>query len=357
MVVRIAPSLLGCDFDRLEDEVKAVVSAGADLLHIDVMDGKFVGNTSVFLDASVTSRVKAVSSGVPLDVHLMVQDPANYVDAFVSAGADLISVHVEADDFVSAIEKIKAHGKKAGIVLNPATAVEEAFPLLEQVDFVLVMSVVPGKGGQSYIEDVNVKIAAVREEILKKELDVFIEVDGGIKQENVYLPLNAGADTLVVGTGVFGKDDYSLIITSLKDVLYVGADHAGWEMKEKLKENLTSQRVAFSDLNGLYDEKDDYPAIAHTVGEAVVAFSGKGLLVCGSGTGVSIAANKVSGVRSAPLLTEERVRLAREHNDLNILCLPGRDFSLENAQKLVNIFLETPFEGGRHERRVRKIEL
>jgi ribulose-phosphate 3-epimerase len=356
MVVRIAPSLLGSDFDRLEDEVKAIVSAGADLLHIDVMDGKFVGNISVFLDASVTARVKAVSSGVPLDVHLMVQDPLNYIDSFVSAGADLISVHVEADDFLSAIEKIKGHGKKAGIVLNPATAVEEVFPFLEKVDFVLVMSVVPGKGGQSYIEETNAKINFLRQEILTKGLNVFIEVDGGIKQENSYLPFNAGADTLVVGTGIFSKDDYSMVIKSLKNILYVGADHAGWEMKEKLKESLTSQKIAFSDLNGLYDEKDDYPHIAHAVGEAVVASSGKGLLVCGSGTGVSIAANKVNGVRSAPLLTEKRVRLAREHNNLNVLCLPGRDFSLEDAQKIVAVFLETSFEGGRHERRVKQIE-
>lgn len=355
MVVQIAASLLGADHTKLKDEIAAVIAADTDFLHLDVMDGIFVPTQSIFWDSSSVKTTKAEAQETLLDVHLMVQQPLLVLNRYLPF-VDYISVHVEAEHCKEALRSIRSAGKKAGIALNPTTAVEIAFPLLDKLDFVLIMSVIPGKGGQAYISSVGDKIARLCQEIKQRRLFVSIEVDGGIKKENAYLPISSGADILVVGTGIFHEQDYHGVIRQLKQVAYIGADHAGWELKEQVKKYLFSQAVAYQDLSGVYDSSDDYPAIAHAVGEAVAGTGNRGLLFCGSGVGVSIAANKVAGVRAAPLFTQEQVRLAREHNDLNVLCLSGKTVSLEAAKQLLPVFFQTAFSGGRHERRVKAIE-
>ncbi|HLW28314.1 MAG TPA: ribulose-phosphate 3-epimerase [Kiloniellales bacterium] len=199
--VKIAPSILAADFARLGDEVRAVDAAGADYIHLDVMDGHFVPNITI--GPQVVQALRP-HSDLPFDVHLMIAPADPYIVAFAEAGADIITVHPEAGPHLHrTLQLIKAQGKKAGVSLNPATPVEVLDPILEDIDLVLIMSVNPGFGGQSFIPSALPKIEAVRKRIdaLGKPID--LEVDGGINGETARQAVDAGADVLVAGTATF----------------------------------------------------------------------------------------------------------------------------------------------------------
>jgi ribulose-phosphate 3-epimerase len=212
----ISPSILSADFARLGEEVRAIDAAGADWIHIDVMDGHFVPNLTIG-----PGVVKALRphSAKPFDVHLMISPVDNFLDAFADAGADVITVHPEAGPHLHrTIQRIKALGKKAGVSLNPATPAKMLDYVLEDIDLVLVMSVNPGFGGQKFIGGQLKKIEAIANRVAKQGLDIRIEVDGGIDQQSAPQAVNAGADVLVAGTAAFrgGPDAYAANIRALK---------------------------------------------------------------------------------------------------------------------------------------------
>lgn len=210
----IAPSLLSADFSQLRHEIKAVEEAGAELLHLDVMDGVFVPNLT--FGPLVISSLRPHSK-LLFDVHLMIVHPERYLKAFAEAGADLICVHLEATPHVHrAITQIKELGKLAGISLNPHTPLENLEYLLEELDFVLIMSVNPGFGGQKFIPSALRKIEKLKNLILQKNLPTLIEADGGINAETASSVIKAGADILVAGSAIFGKKDYHQAISELK---------------------------------------------------------------------------------------------------------------------------------------------
>jgi ribulose-phosphate 3-epimerase len=213
--VRIAPSILASDFARLGEEARAVEAAGADLLHVDVMDGRFVPNISV--GVPVVAALKAATK-LPLDVHLMIVEPERYVEAFAKAGADNITVHLEACPHLHrVVEQIRELGKKACVALNPHSAIDNLDVVLPELDMVLVMSVNPGFGGQRFIEAVVPKIRALRAEIDRRGLATDIEVDGGIDPETARTVLEAGATVLVAGTSVFhAQQGYREAIAALR---------------------------------------------------------------------------------------------------------------------------------------------
>jgi len=214
MTFRIAPSILSADFSRLGDEVRAVERAGADLIHFDVMDNHYVPNLTVgpLVCAALKPHVK-----LPLDVHLMVKPVDAIVPEFAKAGASIISFHPEASDHVDrTIALIREHGCKAGLVLNPATPVSWLDHTLEKLDLVLLMSVNPGFGGQKFIASVLPKIAEVRRRIDALKRDIWLEVDGGIKTDNIADVARAGADTFVAGSAVFNSKDYAATIRDMR---------------------------------------------------------------------------------------------------------------------------------------------
>ena len=214
MTFRIAPSILSADFSRLGDEVRAVERAGADLIHFDVMDNHYVPNLTV--GPLVCAALKPHVS-LPLDVHLMVKPVDALVPEFAKAGASIISFHPEASDHVDrTIALIKEHGCKAGLVLNPATPVSWLDHTLEKLDLVLLMSVNPGFGGQQFIRSVLPKVAEVRRRIKDSGRDVWLEVDGGIKTDNIGEIARAGADTFVAGSAIFGSKDYAATIREMR---------------------------------------------------------------------------------------------------------------------------------------------
>jgi len=214
MTFRIAPSILSADFSRLGDEVRAVERAGADLIHFDVMDNHYVPNLTV--GPLVCAALKPHVS-LPLDVHLMVKPVDALVPEFARAGASIISFHPEASDHVDrTLALIKEHGCKAGLVLNPATPVSWLDHTLEKLDLVLLMSVNPGFGGQQFIRSVLPKIAEVRRRIKDSQRDIWLEVDGGIKTDNIAEIARAGADTFVAGSAVFGSKDYAATIREMR---------------------------------------------------------------------------------------------------------------------------------------------
>jgi len=214
MTFRIAPSILSADFSRLGDEVRAVERAGADLIHFDVMDNHYVPNLTVgpLVCAALKPHVK-----LPLDVHLMVKPVDAIVPEFAKAGASIISFHPEASDHVDrTIALIREHGCKAGLVLNPATPVSWLDHTLEKLDLVLLMSVNPGFGGQKFIASVLPKIAEVRRRIDALKREIWLEVDGGIKTDNIAEVARAGADTFVAGSAVFNSKDYAATIRDMR---------------------------------------------------------------------------------------------------------------------------------------------
>lgn len=214
-MVKIAPSILSADFSRLGEEVKAVEAAGADWIHVDVMDGRFVPNITV--GPMVVESLRKVTQ-LPLDVHLMIENADQYIEDFASAGADIISVHAEACPHLHrTIQSIKENGAQAGVVLNPATALFALDEIIEQVDMVLLMSVNPGFGGQKFIGSVLSKIELLRNTLNESGVELDLEVDGGIKPDNAASVKNAGANVLVAGSAIFGSEDYQKAIEDLRN--------------------------------------------------------------------------------------------------------------------------------------------
>lgn len=210
----IAPSILSADFGRLAEEVRAVEAAGADLVHVDVMDGHFVPNLTI--GPAVVKAVREATE-LPLDVHLMIEHPERYLEAFVDAGASILSVHVEACVHLHrVVQQIKEAGAKASVVVNPHTPVEMVEHVLEDVDMVLVMSVNPGFGGQAFIPQSLGKIEALARRVRERGLPVDIEVDGGVKVANSKALARAGATVLVAGSAIFGAEDYGTVIENMR---------------------------------------------------------------------------------------------------------------------------------------------
>jgi ribulose-phosphate 3-epimerase len=214
MSVRVAPSILSADFGRLAEEVRAVEAAGADVIHVDVMDGRFVPNITI---GPLVVRAVRAATKLPVDVHLMIVEPERYVEEFARAGADLISVHLEASPHLHrTVQQIKALGKKASVAVNPHTGLEGLDVVLPDLDMVLLMTVNPGFGGQKFIEAVVPKISALRAEISRRGLGTDIEVDGGVAPDTVATVTRAGANVLVAGSAIFGAKDYRAAIQSLR---------------------------------------------------------------------------------------------------------------------------------------------
>ena len=214
MTVRIAPSILAADFSALGEEIATAERGGADLIHVDVMDGHFVPNITI--GPPVIRAIKRVTS-LPLDVHLMIADPARYLTTFADAGADFLSVHVEATPHLhKTLSEIKKLGVQAGVALNPSTPESVLNEIATEVDFILVMSVNPGFGGQKFIPRTLTKIVAIQEILEKAKNEAPIEVDGGISQSNAGNVVAAGADMLVAGSAIFGSPDPSQAIEILR---------------------------------------------------------------------------------------------------------------------------------------------
>lgn len=213
--IRVAPSILSADFSRLGEEIKAVEAAGADIIHIDVMDGHFVPNITI---GPIIVEAARRSTKLPLDVHLMITNPELYIDDFAKAGADYLTVHVETAFHLNRlVQSIKEHkGIKAAASLNPATPLTSLDYILPDLDMVLIMSVNPGFGGQAFIPSALDKIARLRKRIDELGLKTEIEVDGGVKPDNAAAIIDAGADILVAGSAVFSKKDYAGAIRGIR---------------------------------------------------------------------------------------------------------------------------------------------
>ncbi len=213
-MIKIAPSILSADFSKLGEEIKNVVAAGADYIHIDVMDGRFVPNITI--GPCVVKSIRNLTD-IPFDVHLMIIEPEKYINAFVEAGADIITVHLEATIHLHRlVEYIKSKGKCAGVSINPATPVESLIEIIPFVDLILIMSVNPGFGGQKFIPTTLEKIKKLKEVISQYEIKPLIEVDGGVNLENAKLLKDAGVDILVAGSAIFNSENYEATIKGLK---------------------------------------------------------------------------------------------------------------------------------------------
>ena len=214
-MVKIAPSILSADFCRLGEEVRAVEEAGADWIHVDVMDGHFVPNLTI--GPPVIEAVRKVTQ-LPLDVHLMIEEPDRYIRDFAQAGADLLSVHVEGNPHLHrTVQLIRDQGVSPAVVLNPATTVFALDEIIEHVDMVLLMSVNPGFGGQEFIRQVLSKIELVRQTLNQSGVEMEVQVDGGVKPDNAGAIKDAGASVLVAGSAIFGSDDYARAIKALRE--------------------------------------------------------------------------------------------------------------------------------------------
>lgn len=213
-MIKISPSILSSDYGNLSSELKRMEACGADMLHIDVMDGHFVPN--ITLGAPIVKCIRK-SSTLPFDVHLMISDPYKYIPDFVNAGSDIITFHAEADsDIEKTIDLILASSKKAGLSVKPKTPVEAVYPYLDKLSMVLVMTVEPGFGGQSFMEDMMPKVSAVRSEIDRRGLDVDIQVDGGINKDTISIAAKAGANVFVSGNAIFSSDNAEKTIADFK---------------------------------------------------------------------------------------------------------------------------------------------
>ena len=212
---KIAPSILSADFTRLGEEIRAVEKAGADYIHIDVMDGHFVPNITI--GPMIVEAARRVTA-LPLDVHLMISNPDQYAEDFVKAGADRITVHAEAVNHLHrSIQLIRKLGAEPAVSLNPATPPDRLEYVLEDLDMVLLMTVNPGFGGQAFIRAVVPKIEQVREMIEKRGLEVELEVDGGVGPDTIHIVSSAGADVFVAGSAIFGSEDYAETIRKMKE--------------------------------------------------------------------------------------------------------------------------------------------
>jgi ribulose-phosphate 3-epimerase len=218
--IKIAPSILSADFSRLKDEIQAVEAAGADWLHVDVMDGHFVPNITI--GAVVVESVRKVTR-MPLDVHLMITDPDKYAPEFIKAGADWVSIHPDTTPDPSAtLQRIRELGARPSIAVNPDVSLEQVVGCLPDIDMILMMTVFPGFGGQAFIPDVLPKIERVRETIDERKLSVVVEADGGIKVDNIDRVVRAGAEIIVSGSGIFKSADYAATIRQMRAA--VGSD-------------------------------------------------------------------------------------------------------------------------------------
>lgn len=218
--IKIAPSILSSDFSRLKDEIQAVEGAGADWLHVDVMDGHYVPNITI---GPVVVESVRKATRLPLDVHLMITDPDKYAPEFVKAGADWISIHPETcKNPKASFKKIRELGAKASIAVNPDVPLERVEPYFPEIDMVLMMTVFPGFAGQAFIEDVLTKIEKVRRVVGQRKLSILIEADGGIKADNIGRVVQAGAEVIVSGSGIFKTPDYADTIRKMRRAVEKG---------------------------------------------------------------------------------------------------------------------------------------
>ena len=214
--MKVAPSLLACDFSRMGEEIIKIDKAGADLVHLDVMDGMFVPNFT--MGPAAISALRKYTA-LPFDVHLMIEHPLDYIDTFADSGADIISFHIEsASDTEKTIDRIISRGVKPGLVIKPYTPAGAVFPYLDMISLVLVMTVEPGFGGQSFMADMLPKVGAIKEECKKRGIDMIVEADGGIGDATIRQAAEAGVDVCVAGTAVFKAEDPGEAIARMKSI-------------------------------------------------------------------------------------------------------------------------------------------